>query len=469
MLRPSTPGHERAVLEKLAEVAPEVLHGADSLQTMHSFMAALALVLDDATFARVLLALAGSHPNACAHILSGDSGEVPLSKTALTYIDLPTQAGVGATKSSRKEGHLKKIHESPATMGGSPKKKLGSPKKAGTPNRSPMRKALSPMKATSPNVNRGSTREGSPQPQENAAPPKSPVAKKVQSPKGPTVQVRAVPSRAAPSPTVQAAISRLSAAAVASSQPVVKCAPRPPPPPRPPLLSHPCESVAESVADVDAAAIPDAPNADADTDADVSCASLRAALPCGSKPSLGAEGVAAGAEGVAARTERAAGEEARALRERAQSAEQEAADAKRRASLCDEEINAMRDEAEQTKQAVAAAAVAADAAAATAAEREAALRAENAAALGEAAMAREAAAATAEAAAKAAEAASVAAKREVALRSEVEAAVTKAATAKEVAAAVEAAAESAAAAAAEQTQARCSKRARRCSSSRVSS
>ena len=60
MLRPSTPGHERAVLEKLAEVAPEVLHGADSLQTMHSFMAALALVLDDATFARVLLALAGS-------------------------------------------------------------------------------------------------------------------------------------------------------------------------------------------------------------------------------------------------------------------------------------------------------------------------------------------------------------------------------------------------------------------------
>ena len=217
MLRLSTPGHERAVLEKLAEVAPEVLHGADSLQTMHSFMAALALVLDDATFARVLLALAGSHPNACAHILSGssgevpevgakkssgDSGEVPPLKTALTYIDLPTQQGVGATKSPRKEGRLNKIQESPAKMGGSPKK-LGSPKKAGTPNRSPMRKGLSPLKATSPNVNRGSTREGSPdgsnrgspQPQENAAPLKSPVAKKVQSPKGRLC--RSAPCRAA--------------------------------------------------------------------------------------------------------------------------------------------------------------------------------------------------------------------------------------------------------------------------------
>ena len=505
ILRHSTPGHERAVLDKLAEVAPEVLHGADSLQTMHSFMAALALVLDDATFARVLLALAGSHPNACVHILSGDSGEVPLPKTALSYTDLPTQgAHLGATKSPRNAGRLNKIHESPAKVGGSPKK-LGSPKKAGTPNRSPMRKGLSPLKATSPNVNRGSTREGSPdgsnrgspQPQENAARQKSPVAKKVQSPKGLAVPVRAVPSRAAPSPTVQAAISRLSAAAVASSQ-----LPRPPlaaSPRRPPLLSLPCESVAESVADVDAAAMPDAPNADADADADadVGCASLRVAPPCGSNLTLVAEGVAAGAEEVAAQTEHAAGEEARALRERAQSAEEEAADAKRRATLCDEEINAMRNEAEQTKQAVAAATAAADAAAATAAEREAALRAENAAAAGEAAMAKEAAAAAAEAAAAAAEAAavaaavamerevalrtevvvteaaraneaaaaaaeaaaaaaeaaSVAAEREVTLRSEVEAAVTEAATAKEAAAAVEAAAETAAAAAAEQTQA----------------
>ena len=60
----NTTGHERAVLEKLAEVAPEVLHGADSLQTMHSFMAALALVLDDATFARVLAM------SACAAVLA---------------------------------------------------------------------------------------------------------------------------------------------------------------------------------------------------------------------------------------------------------------------------------------------------------------------------------------------------------------------------------------------------------------
>ena len=181
----NTTGHERAVLEKLAEVAPEVLHGADSLQTMHSFMAALALVLDDATFARVLLALSGNHPNACAHILggdngevsgvgakkaSGDSGEVPHFKSALTYLDLPTQQGVGATKSPSKQGRPKTIHESLPQTG-------GSPKKAGTPNRSPMRKGLSPMKATSPNVNRGSAREGSPdepkrgspQPQEDAA------------------------------------------------------------------------------------------------------------------------------------------------------------------------------------------------------------------------------------------------------------------------------------------------------------
>ena len=154
----NTTGHERAVLEKLAEVAPEVLHGADSLQTMHSFMAALALVLDDATFARVLLALSGNHPNACAHILggdsgevsgvgakkaSGDSGEVPCFKSALTYLDLPTQQGVGATKSPSKQGRPKTIHESPPKTG-------ASPKKAGTPNRSPMRKGLSPMKATSP-------------------------------------------------------------------------------------------------------------------------------------------------------------------------------------------------------------------------------------------------------------------------------------------------------------------------------
>lgn len=66
ILRHPIPGHEHAVLEKLAEVAPEVLHGADSLKTMHSFMAVLALVLDDATFARVLLALNDGHPNACA-------------------------------------------------------------------------------------------------------------------------------------------------------------------------------------------------------------------------------------------------------------------------------------------------------------------------------------------------------------------------------------------------------------------
>ena len=131
----NTTGHERAVLEKLAEVAPEVLHGADSLQTMHSFMAALALVLDDATFARVLLALSGNHPNACAHILggdsgevsgvgakkaSGDSGEVPCFKSALTYLDLPTQQGVGATKSPCKQGRPKTIHEPPPTTGGSP-------------------------------------------------------------------------------------------------------------------------------------------------------------------------------------------------------------------------------------------------------------------------------------------------------------------------------------------------------------
>ena len=224
------------MLEKLAEVAPEVLHGADSLQTMHSFMAALALMLDDATFARVLHALADHHPNTCAHpsacavhamsihlhmcmcmstlgmhtactqyahcmhrcarILSGDGGDVP---------------DVGAKRLPGKEGRLKKINESPA------KKKIRrSPKKATSLDWGNTAPALAILGASAGSgfatreVSPGESSRDSPEPPSEASNPSPQIHP-------PTVPACPIPSRPTPSPTVQAAISRLTGAVAASS------------------------------------------------------------------------------------------------------------------------------------------------------------------------------------------------------------------------------------------------------------
>ena len=70
-------GEERTVLAKLEETAPDALNGGDTLSSTQSFLSAVALCLDDATFSqlmRTLLSAPQATKNTCALILRSSGG-----------------------------------------------------------------------------------------------------------------------------------------------------------------------------------------------------------------------------------------------------------------------------------------------------------------------------------------------------------------------------------------------------------